>query len=373
MSGRSAGAPPVGPFHGESGATMVELLLALPVVLLLGLGIAQFMLVYQAKHALDYALTQAARQGAVSHASGDSIRDGLAVGLVPYLYGAGDWNQLLLAEARATEHVEQGLSAGWIRLRQRAPTLESFADWAEPALDPMGDPIPGVVEIANDNLDSRRLRMQPLSGIAGERLSEPIGQLSGQTLADANLLRLELIYGVRLVVPVVGILLVRTLSIWNGCSAPTSPDRLGLLTLGSVDRLASASSWMCAFLTAPDGDGRPNARIPLRASATVRMMSTARRSELAQARVDAGSGMSSAATGSPEPGAGGSPAEDSREDGTGFPARSRGDGNGDGDGGIGAADRRPLSRGTSLENGFLQIGSDRPYRTAASHPALCPG
>ena len=75
----------------QAGATMVEMLLALPVVLLLGLGIAQFTLVYQAKHALDYALTQAARQGAVEHASAASIERGLAAGLVPYLYGAGDW------------------------------------------------------------------------------------------------------------------------------------------------------------------------------------------------------------------------------------------------------------------------------------------
>ncbi|HZH05631.1 MAG TPA: TadE/TadG family type IV pilus assembly protein, partial [Lautropia sp.] len=45
----------------------MELLLALPVILLLGLGIVQFALVYQAKHALDHALTQAARQGAVDH------------------------------------------------------------------------------------------------------------------------------------------------------------------------------------------------------------------------------------------------------------------------------------------------------------------
>ena len=89
----------------HSGATMVEMLLALPVVLLLGLGIAQFTLVYQAKHALDYALTQAARQGAVEHASAASIERGLAAGLVPYLYGAGDWAGLLQAEERAAESV----------------------------------------------------------------------------------------------------------------------------------------------------------------------------------------------------------------------------------------------------------------------------
>ena len=146
---------------------MVELLLALPVVMLLGLGIAQFTLVYQAKHALDYALTQAARQGAVDHASPASIRQGLAAGLVPYLYGASDFAGLLAAEARGEEHIAQGAAAGWIRLRQRSPSLESFDDWAERALDAMGEEIPGLLEIPNDNLDNRRTRAQPLSGVAG--------------------------------------------------------------------------------------------------------------------------------------------------------------------------------------------------------------
>ena len=82
-------------------------------LLLLALGIAQFTLVYQAKHALDYALVQAARQGAVEHASAGSIERGFAAGLVPYLYGAEDWAGLLQAEARALDHVRHGVTGGW--------------------------------------------------------------------------------------------------------------------------------------------------------------------------------------------------------------------------------------------------------------------
>jgi hypothetical protein len=372
----------------ECGTTMVELLLALPVVMLLGLGIAQFTLIYQAKHALDYALTQAARQGAVDHASRESIRAGLAAGLAPYLYGASDWAGLLAAEARAGQHVDQGAAAGWIRLRQRSPSRESFDDWAEPALDTMGAPIPGLVEIANDNLDNRRLRMQPVSGLAGVHLSEPIGRLSGQTLADANLLRLELIYGVRLSVPVVGALIVRSLSLWNGCSlagqwpgdsqaaqafspgaAASSGDRLGLLLLGSVGPLNAMQPWMCGFLDARDGEGRAVGRIPIRASATVRMMSTARRSELTQARIDAASGLGSLGPGLFEA------ADDAalageRNDGSGSASPSRG--RGGGSAGDGAAGASPLqSPRSSLANGFLDIGGDRSYPLPGTHPALC--
>ena len=228
------------PHAGLTGATMVELLLALPVILLLGLGIAQFTLVYQAKHALDYALMQAARQGAVEHASLDSIERGFAAGLVPYLYGAEDWESLLQAEARARDHVRDGVAAGWIVLRQRSPSRESFDDWAEPALDARGDRLAGLVEIPNDNLDSRRLRMQPASGVAGMSRSEPVGVASGQTLADANILRLELLYGVRMVVPVVGAVVIRTLVIVVTSSAPPSP---GSRPSGEIKSLGMRRIW----------------------------------------------------------------------------------------------------------------------------------
>jgi hypothetical protein len=383
--------------RGLRGATLVELLLALPVVLLMGLGVAQFTLVYQAKHALDYALMQAARQGAVEHASRDSIVAGFAAGLVPYLYGAADFEQLIAAEGRAVEHVEAGAAAGWIRLRQRSPSLESFEDWAEPALDPMGEPIPGVIEIANDNLDSRRTRMQPASGTAGTVLSEPIGRRSGQTLADANLLRVELVYGLRLAVPVVGPLVIRTLSQWHGCSeasrrrsstsaAQGTPsalfgERLGLLLLGPPAPLDRAETWVCAFLEsgaaeAAGADGAAklgvNGRIPLRASATVRMMSTARASEMTQARSDAASGVATASAASAptapsansgdEPPA--APATWSGSGGTGVAGGSGGAGGPGGPGGPG---------GSSGSTGAgLSIGGGRGSGSQTAHPALCP-
>ena len=240
---------------------MVELLLALPAVLLLALGIAQFTLVYQARHALDYALSQAARQGAVQHASAEAIEHGLAVGLVPYLHGAEDWQGLLRAEAGAAEHVRSGLAAGWILLRQRSPTAESFDDWSETALDPMGEPIPGMTEIANDNLDNRRLRMQPASGVAGMAGAEAIGSRSGQTLADANLLRLELVYGLRLVVPVVGPIVLHALARWNGwvcCAFTRMPSRRPAARLPP----GCATSCCCAMKRAGRPAGSPSGPPP---------------------------------------------------------------------------------------------------------------
>jgi hypothetical protein len=354
---------------------MVELLLALPAVLLLGLGIAQYTLIYQAKHALDYALTQSARQGAVDHASPSALRRGLAAGLVPYLYGASDWAGLIAAEAKADDHVAEGLAAGWIVLRQRSPSQESFDDWAAPALDPMGEVIAGLVEIPNDNLDNRRTRAQPVSGVAGTRLAEPIGRASGQTLADANLLRLEVVYGVRLSVPVVGSLIVRTLSAWNGCASAAADrdeaggpagdrERLGLLSLGPVRPLGTSRAWMCRFYEARDREGRADGRIPLRLSATLRMMSTARRADSTRPREDPASGLPSLGVGRFDGTLGAlSPGDRNDSSGAVDDARPRG----------APAPQSPAPLQAGLANGFLGIGSDRSYPLPTLHPALCPG
>lgn len=358
----------------QVGSSMVELLLALPIVMLLGLGIAQYTLVYQARHALDYALTQSARQGAVDHASGSALRRGLAAGLVPYLYGASDWAGLIAAETRAEAHVAEGIEAGWISLRQRSPTQESFEDWSVPALDTMGEPIAGLVEIPNDNLDNRRTRTEPVSGTAGSHLGEPIGSVSGQTLADANLLRLELVYGVRLAVPLVGKLIIRTLSAWSGCPSVAAGgdstgqsagggQRLGLLTLLPVEPLAAPPTWTCRFYQARTSDGGTAGRIPLRLSATLRMMSTARRSDATAAREDLASGLPSLGPGRFDepiaslPGAGNDvdvPGGNTQPGGSPF-------------------SRAPTTSSSGLANGFLRLGSDRPYPLPTIHPAVCPG
>ena len=246
---------------------MVEMLVVLPVLLLVGMLVVQYVLIFQARNALDYALNEAARQGAIDHASEAAVVGGLAAGLAPWLYGADGLPEKMLRERQAIVHVREGMALGWIRLAQRSPTLESFRDWAEPALDAHGEQIRGTDEIPNDNLDNRRLKAEPASGVAGRVHGEPVGRVSGQTLADANLLRLELHYGVRLGVPVVGKLVLETLQALQGC-AGTAGNPLH-------DQGATAELDHCAFYR--------QGRIPVSAVATMRMMSPARRSSLLQA------------------------------------------------------------------------------------------
>ena len=110
--------------------------------------------------------------------------------------------------------------------------------------------------------------------------------------------------------------------------------------------------------------GRAAGRIPIRASATIRMMSPARRSPLTQARVDIASGRRSPLVVAPPPADPGGVSDRWNEaagmiDFTSPPAEASGPASGD--------------LVLPLDNGFLAIGSDRPYPQPATHPALCDG
>jgi hypothetical protein len=200
---------------------MVESLIALPLLFMVGLGAVQFALVMHARQALNFALIEAARAGSVGHAEAGAIRSGLSRGLVPWLYGANDLGEYAINLARAAVHIRQGEAIGWMHLAQLSPTNASFDDWAEPARDANGGLMADVREIPNDNLVARA----EASGASA------VGAASGQTLADANLLRLRLDYGVPLVVPVVGRLISSAMR--SGMDARS----------GRLNGLAS-SSWM---------------------------------------------------------------------------------------------------------------------------------
>lgn len=286
------------------GVSMVETLIALPVLLIVGLGALQFGLILQARQALNFALLEAARAGSVDHADPAAIRMGLARGLMPWLNGAVDAAELAANLVKTHLHLVQGESMGWVLLDQVSPTPESFDDWAMPARNANGDLLEGVREIPHDNLTQRALRTQPASGTAAMRGQERIGQISGQTLLDANLLRLRLDYGVPLVVPVVGRLMAWTLRVWDGCATPGTPgvvtvprigqafpadtptSRLGVLDLSSGGIASVGRLWPCSFYGLGQGTDSGSKgelevpRIPVRVVATVRMQSPARQGGL---------------------------------------------------------------------------------------------
>jgi hypothetical protein len=251
------------------GISMVESLIALPLLFMVGLGAVQFALVMHARQALNFALIEAARAGSVGHAEAGAIRSGLSRGLVPWLYGANDLGEYAINLARAAVHIRQGEAIGWMHLAQLSPTNASFDDWAEPARDANGGLMADVREIPNDNLVAR-----------AEASGAPaVGAASGQTLADANLLRLRLDYGVPLVVPVVGRLISSAVRVWNGCEIG-SPKRIGLIRLDAPPVNMGPRPFPCAMygsgIATASGVAADTPRLPMSLVATVRMQSPAR-------------------------------------------------------------------------------------------------
>jgi hypothetical protein len=243
----------------QLGVSMFETVLAIPVLLFLGLAALQWMLVFQARYALTTALQDAARAGSVGFAQEQAILAGFARGLVPYLYGASDITSFQVNLLRANGHIQFAQTLGFSRIRMLSPTSESFVDWARPARDAQGEIIAGLQEIPNDNLSGLASKQTPIGGASGGRLGYSVGASSRQSLSDANLLKLELTYGVPLNVPFVGRITISVLKALNGCSSASPVN-------------------VCSFYDSFDENGQVIARLPILISAQVRMQTPARKS-----------------------------------------------------------------------------------------------
>jgi len=214
----------------ERGVAIAETVIALPILLALILGIIQFALIYEAKATLNHATLLAARAGAVDHAQPQAILSGLARGLVPLYSPDSSFQGYQLTLARVTAAV-----AGDARVRILNPTQEAFADFSEE--------VEGVREIPNDRLHVR---------------STALGTQSGLNIQDANLLRVQVMYGYELNVPLVNWFITRTLLAFDSDHAYDAFERQLL----------------------------QRTRLPILSTSTVRMHTPARMSDLVVAGAD---------------------------------------------------------------------------------------
>ena len=190
--------------RGSGGQGMVELLVAAPVVLFAGLVIVQVVLLMQARQALRLGVLEAARAASVAHADPQAAIQGLARGLAPWWAGAQQTQDALIAPVRTQIHLTQALASGRLRITQLAPTEAAFIDWAVPATNEEGQLLSGQREIPNDALRIRSTETQPQTALTGLRNGQPIGARSGQTLLQANVLKLQVDYVVPMRVPLAG-------------------------------------------------------------------------------------------------------------------------------------------------------------------------
>jgi hypothetical protein len=158
----------------QHGQAMVEFLIVVPVVIMLIFGTIQAAFIYSAKSTLNYATFQAARLGAVNHASYDGLRRGLIRGLTPMFTHHDTDADKTRAHLQAGSEVDN-----YVRITRISPNLSdfsSFGQWNNEKAD---------YSIPNDNLMYR-----PATGIQ-----------------DANLLKIRVQYCLALTVPIVDRLL----------------------------------------------------------------------------------------------------------------------------------------------------------------------
>ena len=169
-----------------TGVSLTETLVMMPVFLMLTLGIIQFALIYEAKSSLDYATFMGARAGALDHAKQGAISEGLAKSLSP-LFSPDLHNQAALQATIAKARAE---IAAFSDIKIINPTTEAFDDF-------------GINENGQQAIPNGMLHV---------RDPKP-GDRSRVNIQDANLLKVQVLYGHRLQVPFVN-RIISTVTSW---------------------------------------------------------------------------------------------------------------------------------------------------------------
>ena len=166
--------------RSQRGATLVEFVIVFPFAVLFMLGLIQAGFIYMAKTTLNHATFMAARVGAVHNASRSAMADALARGLSPFYQDASHTNDhTRLAVALAKAQVDSRIFS---ELTVLSPSAEAFADFG------VRDPVKKLTYIPNDNLEFRSQAVQPRSKL---------------NLRDANLLKIKVVYGYEMKVPLI--------------------------------------------------------------------------------------------------------------------------------------------------------------------------
>jgi len=175
----------------QKGASLVEMAIVSPILLMFGLSTVQAGLIYHGKTTVNYATFEAARSGAVNNGQVDVMRKELGIRLAPLEGGDGSTEKAATAIATS---VLKTINPVNTRLKILSPSLEAFDDWQI------------TDEEGRDVIPNSHLRH-----VRGELAAA--GDVSGLTLRDANLLKVEVTHGLELKVPLVNKLLSRAMTL----------------------------------------------------------------------------------------------------------------------------------------------------------------
>jgi hypothetical protein len=207
----------------QTGATLVEFVVVVPTLLFLLMNLIQYGLLYHAKSQLNYAAFEAARAGTTSNANPAAIRTTFTRAMTGYYGGGTTTAQLAKSYAKAVADT----TPANVRIEILSPTKESFDDYASPELATKLKTSSRV--IPNTNLAFIKCPID----VPGCN-NDPKTNASGQTLLDANLLKLRVTYGIpeKKQIPLAGRFMNWALSILN--SGDPDAFRQGLVAAGRI-------------------------------------------------------------------------------------------------------------------------------------------
>lgn len=171
---------------------MAEFAIAAVPLMLLGLGCVETARWFYFKQALSLALLEAARAGSTQHAQPQAVQDAFETALRPLhpptaTHTAAERVRLALDERRRSTN-----QAPW-RIRVVDPSAAAFTDFSDPGLDI--DRQAGRRAI-NNNYQKEQHAAREARGWEGG-----VGPASGQTIYQANVLTLQLVYPLEPLVP----------------------------------------------------------------------------------------------------------------------------------------------------------------------------
>ena len=166
------------------GVSTVEFVVVFPLALLILLSLIQWGFVYMAKITMNHATFMAARHAATKGGRESEIRAALLKELVPFYQDSTQTHAgLRIAEAYTMAKLDTAVWPHLLRVTRLSPNSDSLSDF--------GVEINGKRHIPNDSLQWR---------------SHALGPKSGVHIQDANLLKIKVVYGYKLKVPLMGAL-----------------------------------------------------------------------------------------------------------------------------------------------------------------------
>lgn len=230
-------------WHHETGATLTELLIATPLILLLGMTGVQYALMYNAKTNVTYASYEAARAGAINHADPKAIEDGLLKGMLPLFIAnnkkyAGDAIKAKLAMENMKRH-----EAPYMKVEIISPSEQAFTACNNRELQ-------AILKTSNKVIPNK------YSDTEHYECADP-----NITIAQANVLKLRITYGYKPNIPLAKDMFISVSSFIRGSQEAfdlklLSDDRIPITVDVSAQMLSPAveNGLTTEAYTPPKGD-----------------------------------------------------------------------------------------------------------------------